>query len=192
MLVPVVTEVVGYNRRGNVQQGNKGDHADAEQLADRLRWGGLRSVYHGSPSGETLKELARTYQTVLEDSTRTMQRLKAVFRARGIRTPGQRVHHPAERATWLAQLAQPGARLRAEALYAEFETLTQWRRTIRVALLAEAKRDTAWRVLRTIPFLGPIRVALLLATLQTPWRFRTERSSGLCGLGGRDARERRV
>lgn len=137
--------------------------------------GGLRSVYHGSPSPETLRELARTYQTVLEDSTRTMQRLKAVFRARGIRTPGQRVYHPAERATWLAELSQPGARLRAEALYAELETLQQWRRTIRVALLAEAKRDPAWRVLRTIPFLGPIRGALLLATLQTPWRFRTKR-----------------
>lgn len=175
VLVPVVTEVVVCNRRGDVQQGNKGDHADAEQLADRLRWGGLRSVYHGSPSRETLKELARTYQTVLEDSTRTMQRLKAVFRARGIRTPGQRVYHPAERATWLAQLGQPGARLRAEALYAELATLAQWRRTIRLALLAEAKRDPAWRVLRTIPFLGPIRVALVLATLQTPWRFRTKR-----------------
>jgi transposase len=31
-------------------------------------------------------------------------------------------------------------------------------------------------VLRTIPFLGPVRVALLLATLQTPWRFRTKRN----------------
>jgi transposase len=175
VLVPVVTEVVVCNRRGDGQQGNKGDHADAEHLADRLRWGGLRAVYHGNPSRETLREFARTYQNVLEDATRTMQRLKAVFRARGIRTPGQRVYHPAERATWLAQLAQPGARLRAEALYAELETLQQWRRTIRVALLAEAKRDPAWRVLRTIPFLGPIRVALLLATLQTPWRFRTKR-----------------
>ena len=30
-------------------------------------------------------------------------------------------------------------------------------------------------MLRTIPFLGPVRVALLLATMQTPWRFRTKR-----------------
>lgn len=174
VLVPVVAEVVVCNRRGDGQQGNKGDHADAEQLASRLRWGGLRSVYHGG-SSQNLKELARSYQTVLVDATRTMQRLKAVFRARGIRTPGRGVYDPAERATWLAELAQPGARLRAEMLYAELETLEQWRRRIRVALLAEAKRDPAWRVLRTIPFLGPIRVAMLLATLQTPWRFRTKR-----------------
>ena len=49
------------------------------------------------------------------------------------------------------------------------------RPTAKAALLAEAKRDPAWAVLRTIPFLGPVRVALLLATLQTPWRFRTKR-----------------
>lgn len=175
VLVPVVPEVLVCNRRGDVQQGNKGDHADAEQLAHRLRWGGLRSVYHGSASRETLKELARSYQTVLQDATRTMQRLKAMFRSRGIRTPGQRVYDPDERATWLAQLGQPGAQLRAEQLYAELETLAQWRRTIRVALLAEARRDPAWSALRTIPFLGPIRIAMLLATLQTPWRFRTKR-----------------
>lgn len=175
LLQPLVMEVVVCNRRGDVQLGNKGDHADAAQLADQLRRGGLRAVYHGSRSRDTLKELARTYQNVLEDSTRTMQRLKAVFRARGIRTPGQTVYHPAARATWLAQLSQPGARLRAEAFYAELEMLQEWRRRIRLALLAEAKRDPAWPVLRTIPFLGPIRVAQLLATLQTPWRFRTKR-----------------
>ena len=43
-------------------------------------------------------------------------------------------------------------------------------------MLAEARRDRAWALLRTIPFLGPVRAALLLATLQTPWRFRTKRN----------------
>jgi transposase len=43
------------------------------------------------------------------------------------------------------------------------------------AMLTEARRDPAWRLLRSIPFLGDVRVALLLAILQTPWRFRTKR-----------------
>src|SRR3989441_4582888 len=43
-------------------------------------------------------------------------------------------------------------------------------------MVTEARRDPAWRLLRTIPFLGPVRVALLLATMQTPWRFRTKRN----------------
>ena len=66
-------------------------------------------------------------------------------------------------------------RFRAEVLYAELAVLQQLRPTVKAALLTEAKRDPAWRVLRTIPYLGPVRVALLLATMQTPWRFRTKR-----------------
>jgi transposase len=43
-------------------------------------------------------------------------------------------------------------------------------------MFAEARRDPAWAVLRTIPFLGPVRVALVLAAMKSPWRFRTKRS----------------
>jgi hypothetical protein len=75
----------------------------------------------------------------------------------------------------LAQLAEPGVRFRAETLYAELDVLSALRPRAKAAMLAEARRDPAWAVLRTIPFLGPVRVALLLATLQTPWRFRTKR-----------------
>jgi transposase len=72
-------------------------------------------------------------------------------------------------------LAERGVRFRAEALYAELEVLQQLRPKAKHAMLMEAKKDPAWRLLRTIPFLGPVRVALLLARMQTPWRFRTKR-----------------
>ena len=75
----------------------------------------------------------------------------------------------------MAHLAERGVRFRATTLYTELEVLQSVRPTAKAALLAEAKGDPAWRVLRTIPFLGPVRVALLLAALQTPWRFRTKR-----------------
>jgi transposase len=67
-------------------------------------------------------------------------------------------------------------RFRAEALYAELDVLGALRPQAKTAMLTEARRDPAWPVLRGIPFLGPVRVALLLATLQTPWRFRTKRN----------------
>jgi transposase len=175
LLVPVVDRVIVCNRRGQTQQGNKGDHADAAELADLLRRGAVRAVYHEGGSRAALKELARTYQNLVEDGTRVMLRLKALFRARGIKTPGQAVYRTEQRAQWLAELAGTGVRFRAEVLYAELAVLQQLRPTVKAALLTEAKRDPAWRVLRTIPYLGPVRVALLLATMQTPWRFRTKR-----------------
>ena len=183
LLVPAVHRVIVCDRHGESQQGNKGDQLDAEQLAELLRRGALRAVYHGSPHRATLKELARTYQNLVEDSTRVMLRLKALFRARGIKTPGRGVYHARRRPQWLAQLPATGVRFRAEALYAELDLFQQLRPKAKAAMLTEAQRDPAWAVLRTIPFLGPVRAALLLATMQTPWRFRTKRHLwGYAGL----------
>ena len=175
LLVPVVDRVLVCDRRGAAKQGNKGDQVDADQLSELLRRGGLRAVYHAGPHREVLKELARTYLNLVQDSTRVMLRLKALFRARGIRTPGTQVYRAAGRAAWLAQLPGRGVQFRAETLYAELDVLLALRPKAKTALLAEARRDPAWAVLRSIPFLGPVRVALLLATMQTPWRFRTKR-----------------
>lgn len=175
LLAPLVARVVVCNRRGERHQGNKGDWHDAEQLADLLRDGRARTVYHGSPHRASLKELARAYRNLVEDATRVMQRLKALFRARGIPAAGRGVYDAAQRAEWLAKLGDAGVRLRAATLYAELEVLEALRPAAKAALVAEARQDPAWVVLRSVPFLGPVRVALLLATLQTPWRFRTKR-----------------
>ncbi len=182
LLEPVVDRVVVCDRRGKSRQGNKGDQVDADELSELLRRGGLRAVYHGSAHRATLKELTRTYQSVVEDTTRVMLRLKALFRARGIKTPGKRVYHPRHRAEWLAKLPERGVRFRAQALYAQLDVLRELRPKAKAAMVTEARRDPAWPVLGTIPFLGPVRVALLLATMRTPWRFRTKRN--LWGYSG--------
>ena len=175
LLVPLVHRVVVCDRHGEKRRGNKGDQVDADGLSARLWRGELRAVYHGSPHRATLKELTRTYRNLVEDATRVMLRLKALFRARAIPTPGTRVYQVRDRATWLAKLPERGVRFRAETLYAELDVLRALRPKAKGAMLAEARRDPAWSVLRGIPFLGPVRVALLLATMQTPWRFRTKR-----------------
>jgi len=206
VLVPLGERVVVCDRRGERPQGNKGDQGDADQLAERLRQGSLRAVYHGSPHRVVLKELTRSYANLVEDTTRVMLRLKALFRARGIRAPGRGVYHPAYRAQWLTRLPDAGARGRAAVLHAELDVLRQLRPKAKAAMVAEARRDPAWRVFRTIPFYGPVRVALLLATMRTPWRFRTKRNlwayAGLAVLtktsaeyelvGGRPVRRRRA
>jgi len=183
LLVSRVDRVLVCDRRGKSRQGNKGDHVDADQLSELLRRGALRAVYHGSPHLSTLKELTRTYQTVVGDAIRVMQRLKALFRARGIKTPGKRVYHPRNRDAWLAKLADGGVRFRAQALYAQLDVLRELRPRVKAAMVAEARRDPAWAVLGSIPFIGPVRVALLLAIMRTPWRFRTKRNLwSYCGL----------
>ena len=174
--LPRVHRVLVCDRRGEKRQGNKGDQVDADQLSDRFRKGDLRAVYHGSGHQASLKELARTYENAVEDSTRTMLRLKALFRARAISTPGQEVYQPERRAEWLAKLPDTATRFRAEALSAQLDVLKQIRQKAKAMMIKEARNDPAWERLLNIPFFGPVRVALLLAVMQTPWRFRTKRN----------------
>ena len=176
LLVPVVKDVVVCDRRAEPRAGNKADRVDADKLSRLLLNGSLRPVYHGAAQRLTLRELTRSYRSVVEDATRVMQRLKALYRSQAIRTPGRRLYAPKHRVEWLKQLDNRGARFRAEALLRQLDLLRTLRPQAKAALMAEARRDPAWEVLRSIPFLGPVRVAVLLATLKTPWRFGTKRN----------------
>jgi hypothetical protein len=176
LLSPRVDRVIVCDQRGEKRSGNKGDQVDADELSEKLRCGGLRAVYHGADGRADLKELTRAYRSLVEDSTRVMLRLKALFRARAIRTTGGGVYEPKGRAAWVAQLPQRGARLRAETLYAQLDVIRAQRKKSKSAMVAEAKKDPAFAVLKTIPYFGPVRIALLLATIATPWRFRTKRN----------------
>ena len=64
---------------------------------------------------------------------------------------------------------------RAEIFYQELDALQALRREVRRDLLAESRKHSATKLLRQIPCIGPIRAALLIALIQTPWRFRTKR-----------------
>jgi transposase len=183
LLRPRVGRVLVCDRRGEKKLGNKGDTADADRLSNDLLRGALRAVYHGSADRAVLKELARTYLNIVEDSTRVMLRLKSLFRARAIRARGAQVYHPQHRREWLAKLPDAGVRFRAQALYAELDVLRELRPRAKAAMTAEAKRDSAWKLLQDIPFIGPVRASLLLATMQTPWRFRKKQNLwAYCGL----------
>jgi len=60
-------------------------------------------------------------------------------------------------------------------LYAQLDALRMQRRKVKAAMMAEARRDPAWAALTSVPFLGPVRVAQILAIARTPWRFRSKR-----------------
>ena len=127
------------------------------------------------PAFADASELTRSYLTVTKDLTRVMNRLKALYRSWAIPCAGEKVYSPRHRSAWLEQLLQAGVRRRAERLYQQLDGLVQIRRQARRELLTESQKHSAHQLLRQIPLLGPIRVALLIALLQTPHRFRTKR-----------------
>ena len=172
-----VSRLVVCDPRHNalLKSGSKNDPIDAHKLADLLRLNALRPVYHGQSSLGTLKELSRSYLALVQDSTRVMNRLKALYRSRAIACRGSKVYSPRQRASWVGQLKEAGVHKRAELLYQHLDVLSQLRREAKRALLAESRRYTVSRILRAVPGLGPVRIAVLLAMVQTPFRFRSKR-----------------
>ena len=197
LLKPHVSEVLVCNPRKNalLKDGSKSDRIDARKLAELLRGNHLKPVYHGEHGLRTLKELARSYLTINKDVTRVMNRLKALYRSWGIVCAGTEVYAPRHRPEWLGKISEAGVRRRAEHTYQQLDVLRRLRQEVRRDLLLEGKKHKAWRLLRLIPGIGPIRAALLLALIQTPHRFRTKRQlwtySGL-GLETHDSAQYRV
>jgi len=106
LLAPQVAKVVVCDPRQNPRRlgEKKSDRLDARKLAEWLRLGTLKPVYHGDPLEPGLRESARSYRTLVSDTTRVMNRLKALYRGRGIRCAGTRVYSPRWRGEWLEQL----------------------------------------------------------------------------------------
>jgi transposase len=186
LLVRRVSKVVVCNPRKNalLKVGNKSDRIDALKLAELLRNGMLSAVYHGENSTRTLQELARSYMTLTVDTTRVMSRVKAIYRGQAIPYGGKKLYTRRHRSQWLKQLQQPGLLRRAERLYEELDLLQQLRRQAKQELMMESHKHPVCQRLRTIPYLGPIRAAVLAARVQTPHRFRSKRQFwAYCGLG---------
>jgi len=83
LLKPHVSQLLVCDPRkaALLKEGNKSDRIDARKLAELLRTNQLKPVYHGEHGIRTLKELGRSYLTVTKDLTRTMSRIKSLYRS---------------------------------------------------------------------------------------------------------------
>jgi hypothetical protein len=119
LLVHRVAQVVACDPRQlpHHKGENRNDRVDARQWAQWLRLGALKPVYHHPTALRTLRELVRSYTTLVRDTTQVMSRVKAIYRARAIPSKGTRVYSPRFRDAWLNQLREPGVRRRTEWLY---------------------------------------------------------------------------
>ena len=183
LIRPHVAQVLVCDPRKIAVQGNKADKSDAKRLAELLRTNGLKAVYHGEHSTQVLKELTRSYGAILNDSTRVKNRLKGIFRGRGITCTGSTVYSKKERDQWLQKIVDSAVRSRISRLFKELDCLTELRDEAEKDLLAEARKHPATKILRSIPGIGPLRAAVILGFTITPHRFRTKNQFWkYCGL----------
>jgi transposase len=112
LLQPQVTRVLVSDPRRNalLKEGNQSDKVDARKLADLLRTGMLRPVYHREHGLRMLRELGRSYQTISQDLNRAMNRIKALHRGWSIPCAGTQVYALRYREGWLHKIEHVGVR----------------------------------------------------------------------------------
>lgn len=182
ILSPHVLRIVSIP--GQRRAGSKNDESDAFGLAERLRTGQIdQAVYKAPRTFARLRELARLYGKRTGDVVRTKNRLRSLFRRRGISVSGGEIYAGEPRGELVATLPE-SMRLSVELLGLELDGLEALRAEAKAAMLAESHRFPISRLLETAPGLGPVRVAQMLPIVITPHRFRTKRQFwSYCGFG---------
>jgi transposase len=186
LIRPLVAEVIVCDPRRNklMQAGSKTDKIDQEKLGTLLRLGGLRAVYHGERSIQGLKHLTHGYDNLVGDTTRAKNRLKALFRGRGISCRGEGAYDEEKRQEWMKKLDIKGVETRASYLYKELDCLVRLKKQAEKEMRRDARRHPAYKLISQVPGLGPIRTAQIIPEVGTPNRFRTKRQFWpYCGLG---------
>jgi transposase len=163
--------------------GPKSDARDALALAERLRRGTLdKIVYKGVGPYTALRECVRAHRMISSDVLRAKNRIKAIFRSRGMQVEGEELYEADKRKRWLERLT-PKHRPLAMMLGEQLDGLLRLHREATERLYEEASHHGVVERLRTIPCIGPIRAAYIVALVVTPERFRSKRQFwAYCGL----------
>lgn len=181
ILSPHAHQVVVIQAPGS--RGQKRDELDAFGLAEMLRRGAVdRRVWKPTTQYAELRLLVKAHYAAVQDTSRAMNRIKALYRSRGVAVAGTGVYREEERADWLKQLPST-SRQAATLLYSQYDLLREVRNQAQKALVSESHRHSITRLLETCPGLGVVRVARIVAIVVTPERFRTRAQFwGYCGL----------
>lgn len=182
LLSPHVNELV-VTHLEQESRGRKDDETDAFARAEQLRVGAVTPVFKdGGRLGE-LRAHVDVQEHVTTDVVRAQNRLKALYRSRGVPTPGGGVYTRSQRAEYLSKLPK-AYRSSALLLYAQFDALQEVKKAADKQLIEQSHKHAISRTLETCPGLGPIRVAQLIATVISPHRFRGARQLwSYSGLG---------
>lgn len=163
--------------------GRKSDLDDAWALAERIR---VRAdgtyVFKPTTQYRALHEAMRAHATAVKERARAKNRFRALLRSRGIPNIDATIYDPESRPMWIAKL--PAAyRRRAEWLGQQVDSTSQALAITEAWLNEEGHKVPEVKRLKTVPGLGDVRAAQIVALVVTPHRFRTKQQFwSYCGL----------
>jgi transposase len=153
------------------REGNKDDEKDAWDLAERLRTKSIRrQVFKSSQQFGSLRAAARAYRLITRDVVRAKNRLRSLFNGRGLIEAQEELYQGKTRALWVEKL--PASQQIQGIVFGEaLDGLLAAQAKVLEVLQQEAKKNDAIRLLMTIPGIGLLRAAQIVAIVVMPFRF---------------------
>jgi transposase len=153
------------------KQGAKTDYRDALHLAQELRGGHLKPVYHDDSKWIELRTLVNGYSDLVEQIVGTKNRLKAVFRSHGLSTQESDFYKTKER---VRELPSESAKFVAESLFSQIENLESMKDGYKAFFLKNRQRYRPVKNLCSIPGIDIVRSNIIVAVVCMPHRFRNK------------------
>jgi transposase len=188
-LSATVERVIACETRENrwiSQSDDASDPADADRLARLLRMGEFKEVFMPSERDGLSRQVLSHYQKASGDVVRIKNRLKAEYRRDGVPTEGSALYEKEHRAAWLAKSSSGVRRFLLEQLYLKLDIAEEVLDRLGDRLRALLKNNRGYRLLQTLPGIGPSWAAVFVAVIVDPFRFPDKRKLWkYAGLGGK-------
>lgn len=185
-------EVIVCDRRRSRLAASKSDRVDADKLSELFWKNELHPVY--VPRGEQviLRRLAMHYIRMMRERTRVIIRLRALFLEVGIRVSSPR--SKPEKVP-IHRLRDSAAKYVARAYLNQLAIASELLVSAKAEMLEYARSFTAFELLQSVPYVGEVRAAQLIAIVADPGRFKSVRrfwSYGGAGVIQKISAEHRI
>lgn len=162
------------------KQGAKTDFLDALHLAQQLRVGNLKPVYHDDSKWMDLRVLVNNYSDLVDSIVATKNRLKALFRSYGLSTDENNFYQNKEQ---ISSLPNEVTKFVATSLFSQMDHLESLKEGFSLYFLKNKQKYRPIKNLCTIPGISHVRANIIAATVCSPHRFHTKHNFwGYCML----------
>lgn len=167
------------------KDGDKDDCIDARKLAELLRGGYLREVYHSDDDRQVLlKRWVGLYHDRVREAVRQVNKLRGCCRFYGLRIPVRVIRDPPCRSLWQATLSDPELLDQLEVLWPGVDATIDQADKCRRKMRSLSKAYPIVGYWQELPGVGPVRAITLFAYLDDPWRFsKPSKLWKYCGVG---------
>jgi transposase len=162
------------------KSGAKTDFRDAIHLANELRCGHLKEVFHDNSHWAQLRTSVSGYLDIVQEIVRFKNRLKSVFRAEGLKTDENNFYKNKERCL---ELKNDSAKFVCGNLFNQIEFLENEKIKYLDWFKNNQKKYRPIRNLMTIPGISIVRANIIAAIVCQPERFKHKHNFwGYCML----------